>query len=162
MARLAGLTGVSRQTVYNEIGGKADLADAMVQAELAHFLEGVTTAFDAHPDDVVAAVEQAVATTLTAAATNPLLQAIVSATHGLDTELLPLVTTRAATLLGRATAVVTELSGAAGANVLATAARASVNVRLLPGDTVASAYRRIEKVVADDDIEIAVISASEA
>ncbi|WP_405375301.1 MULTISPECIES: M20/M25/M40 family metallo-hydrolase [unclassified Microbacterium] len=64
--------------------------------------------------------------------------------------------------LVRTTAVVTELSGAAGANVLATAARASVNVRLLPGDTVASAYRRIEKVVADDDIEIAVISASEA
>ena len=111
MARLAELAGVSRQTVYNEIGGKSDLADAMVQSELGRFLQGVTAAFDAHPDDVVAAVEQAVLTTLTSAATNPLLQAIVSATHGLDTELLPLVTTRAATLLGTASAVVGDLVG---------------------------------------------------
>ena len=111
MARLADLVGVSRQTVYNEIGGKSDLADAMVQAELARFLTGVTAAFDAHPDDLGAAIEQAVRTTLEAAAENPLLQAIVSATHGVDTELLPLVTTHAGTLLGAATAVVTELVG---------------------------------------------------
>lgn len=128
MARLAELAGVSRQTVYNEIGGKTDLAEAMVQAELARFLAGVTTAFDAHPDDIVAAIEQAVSTTLTTAATNPLLQAIVSATHGLDTELLPLVTTRAGTLLGTATAVVTDLVGRYELAISPALRRAAVDV----------------------------------
>jgi len=64
--------------------------------------------------------------------------------------------------LVRTTAVVTEMSGAAGANVLATAARASVNVRLLPGDTVASAVSRIRSVIKDREIEVEVASASEA
>ncbi|MFM9785858.1 hypothetical protein, partial [Streptomyces scabiei] len=42
----------------------------------------------------------------------------------------------------RTTAVVTELSGALGENVLATTARAAVNIRLLTGDTVESATAR--------------------
>lgn len=63
--------------------------------------------------------------------------------------------------LVRTTAVVTELAGAAGANVLATSARASVNVRLLPGDTSASAAARIRRVIADRHIEVDVESASE-
>ena len=49
MARLAEVVGVSRQTVYNEIGTKNDLAEAVVLRELDRFLAGVTAAFDAHP-----------------------------------------------------------------------------------------------------------------
>lgn len=64
--------------------------------------------------------------------------------------------------LVRTTAVVTELAGAAGANVLATSARASVNVRLLPGDTAVSAAARIRRVIADRHVEVEVVSASEA
>ncbi|MDT0179425.1 M20/M25/M40 family metallo-hydrolase [Microbacterium sp. ARD31] len=64
--------------------------------------------------------------------------------------------------LVRTTAVVTEMAGAAGANVLATTARATVNVRLLPGDTVASAHRRIRRVVADDGVDVELGHASEA
>ena len=64
--------------------------------------------------------------------------------------------------LVRTTAVVTEMAGAAGANVLATTARATVNVRLLPGDTVASAHRRIRRVVADREVDVDVAWASEA
>lgn len=56
----------------------------------------------------------------------------------------------------RTTAVVTELSGAPGENVLATTARAAVNVRLLTGDTVASAAARIRRVVADPQVEVEV------
>lgn len=56
----------------------------------------------------------------------------------------------------RTTAVVTELSGAPGENVLATAARASVNIRLLTGDTVDSATERIRRVIADPQVEIEV------
>lgn len=64
--------------------------------------------------------------------------------------------------LVRTTAVVTEMSGATGANVLATTAKASLNVRLLPGDTVAAAVRRIRSTVRDPLVEIDVESASEA
>lgn len=64
--------------------------------------------------------------------------------------------------LVRTTAVVTELAGAPGANVLATSARASVNVRLLPGDTAVSAAARIRRVIADRHVEVEVVSASEA
>lgn len=56
----------------------------------------------------------------------------------------------------RTTAVATELSGAPGENVLATTARASINIRLLTGDTVASATARIRRVVADPAVEIEV------
>ncbi|MFS0715324.1 M20/M25/M40 family metallo-hydrolase [Microbacterium sp. 2P01SA-2] len=58
--------------------------------------------------------------------------------------------------LVRTTAVVTELSGAEGENVLATTARAAVNIRLLTGDSVAAATERVRRAVADPDIEIAV------
>jgi len=56
----------------------------------------------------------------------------------------------------RTTAVATELSGAPGENVLATTARASINIRLLTGDTVAGAAERVRRVIADPEIEIAV------
>lgn len=109
MARLAHLTGVSRQTVYNEIGTKPELAEAMVQAELARFLAAMTGAFEEHPDDVVAALRAAVTGVLELAHDNPLIQAVASATHGADTELLPLLTTRSADLLATAGAAVDGL-----------------------------------------------------
>ena len=40
MARLAEAVGVSRQTVYNEVGSKPALAEAMVLEELARTLAG--------------------------------------------------------------------------------------------------------------------------
>ncbi len=61
----------------------------------------------------------------------------------------------------RTTAVVTELSGAPGENVLATTARASVNIRLLTGDTVASATAHVRRAVADPQVEIEVRHASD-
>jgi carboxypeptidase PM20D1 len=56
----------------------------------------------------------------------------------------------------RTTAVATELSGAPGENVLATTARASINIRLLTGDTVAGAAERARRVIADPEVEIEV------
>jgi carboxypeptidase PM20D1 len=56
----------------------------------------------------------------------------------------------------RTTAVATQLSGAPGENVLATTARAVVNIRLLTGDTVESAAARARRVVADPAVEIEV------
>ncbi|QLD10711.1 M20/M25/M40 family metallo-hydrolase [Microbacterium oleivorans] len=63
--------------------------------------------------------------------------------------------------LVRTTAVVTELHGADGENVLATTARASVNVRLLIGDTVGGVADRVRAVIGDPGIEVEVHNASD-
>ena len=108
MARIADSVGVSRQTVYNEIGTKSALAEAMILAELDRFLAVVTAAFDHQPDDLVAAIEEASRRVLELAQGNDLLKAVVSATHGADTELLPLLTTHAESLLGVAKVVLAD------------------------------------------------------
>lgn len=108
MARLADEVGVSRQTVYNEVGTKAGLAEAMILRELDRFLAAVTASFDEHPDDLVEAIRASARSVLEVAPSNPLLHAVVSATHGADTELLPLLTTHAGSLLAAAKHVVAE------------------------------------------------------
>src|SRR3954468_11910533 len=108
MARIADEGGGSRQTVYHEIRRKPRLAEAMILRELERFLGLVTVAFDAHPADLVSAIREASASVLEASQGNALLHAIVSATHGADTELLPLLTTHAGTLLSTAKAVLVE------------------------------------------------------
>lgn len=95
MAAVAERVGVSRQTVYNEWGSRDRLAEAMVLRELGAFLDEVDAGFDAHPDDLVAGVEAAIGRVLGLARVNHLLRAIVTATHGAETELVPLLTTRA-------------------------------------------------------------------
>lgn len=95
MAALAERVGVSRQTVYNEWGSRDRLAEAMVLRELGAFLDEVDAGFDSYPDDLEAAVAEAIARVLGLARVNPLLRAIVTATHGAETELVPLLTTRA-------------------------------------------------------------------
>ncbi len=106
MARLADEVGVSRQTVYNEIGTKNDLAEAVVMRELQRFLAGVVRSFDENPDDLVEAIRNAARRVLKYAQDNALLHAVVSATHGADTELLPLLTTHAESLLVAAKMVI--------------------------------------------------------
>ncbi|MFC4068885.1 TetR family transcriptional regulator [Actinoplanes subglobosus] len=108
MGRLAESVGVSRQTVYNELGSKNALADAMVSHELDRFLSAVGRAFERHPDDLVEAVYDAVRSVLELADDNVLLRAIASATHGADMELLPMLTTRAGMLLTQAKAMLTD------------------------------------------------------
>jgi AcrR family transcriptional regulator len=108
MAALAERVGVSRQTVYNEVGTKPGLAEAMIGHELERFLGVVTAAFDEHPTDLVGAIRAASGGVLELAQDNLLLHAVVSATHGADTELLPLLTTHAESLLAAAKLVVAE------------------------------------------------------
>src|SRR5689334_2390836 len=82
MGKLADRVGVSRQTVYNEVGSKPALAEEMVLTELAKFLAVVDTAFDEHPADLVEAIRAASRGVLELARHNQLLQAVVSASYG--------------------------------------------------------------------------------
>jgi AcrR family transcriptional regulator len=108
MARLADAVGVSRQTVYNEIGSKPALAESMILEELGRFLSIVEHAFDRHPTNLSRSIHDAALGVLELAQDNALLHAIVSATHGAGTELLPLLTTHAGSLLQTAKTVVAE------------------------------------------------------
>jgi AcrR family transcriptional regulator len=112
MGKLADRVGVSRQTVYNEVGSKPRLAEEMVLAELAKFLAVVDAAFDDNPADLVEAIRDAARRVLELARSNALLQAVVSASYGAETELLPLLTTRNDALVLTATQAVRQRVGA--------------------------------------------------
>jgi AcrR family transcriptional regulator len=106
MGKLADRVGVSRQTVYNEVGSKPQLAEEMVLAELAKFLAVVDASFDEQPGDLVEAIRGACRGVLDLARSNALLQAVVSASYGAETELLPLLTSRNDALVLTATSAV--------------------------------------------------------
>lgn len=106
MAKLAARVGVSRQTVYDAVGSKPALGEAMVLHELGKFLDAVEAAFDAHPDDVVEAIRAAARAVLELAHSHALLQAIVTASYGAETQLLPLLTTRSDALVDTAKEVI--------------------------------------------------------
>lgn len=108
MAAVAERVGVSRQTVYNEWGTRDRLAEAMVLRELGNFLDAVDAGFDAHPRDLEAGTREAIQRVIDLAGVNPLLRAIVTATHGAETELVPLLTTRADVVIAVARERVTD------------------------------------------------------
>ncbi|MBW8751476.1 MAG: TetR family transcriptional regulator [Propionibacteriales bacterium] len=99
MAKLADRVGVSRQTVYNEIGSKRQLAEAMIMHELEVFLQAVDAAFEEHPESLSTAIRAAATRVLEMARRNPLLHAVLSASHGAESTLLPLLTTQVEPLL---------------------------------------------------------------
>jgi AcrR family transcriptional regulator len=102
MGDVSARVGISRQTLYNEFGSKPALAEALVARETERFLAGVERELAAH-DDLAEAIAAAVEFTLRAAAGNPLLRAILTATRGGAEELLPLLTTRSAPILSAST-----------------------------------------------------------
>jgi len=63
--------------------------------------------------------------------------------------------------LVRTTMAVTTLQGSPAHNVIASSATAAVNLRILVGDTVASATAHVRKAVADDSISLRVVDAGE-
>jgi len=62
----------------------------------------------------------------------------------------------------RTTTAVTMVRGGVKENVLPQSATATVNFRLLPGDTVKSVIARVREIIGDDGIEIATRTANEA
>lgn len=102
MSTVAELAGVSRQTVYNEYGGRAGLADAMALAEIERFVAGVRAALFAHGGRVRAAVAAAVRFTLDEAAANPLIRVILTSSRGGADPLLAYLTTRSDVVMAQA------------------------------------------------------------
>lgn len=101
MAKVADRAGVSRQTVYNELGTKQELAEQLVMRELDTFLDVVRQSFEEEPE-FAAAVESAIGGALHAAERNDLLRAVLESGHTGDHELLPFIT-QSQSLIDRAT-----------------------------------------------------------
>ncbi len=154
MSRLADEVGVSRQTVYNEVGSKPELAQALVLDELGRFLAVVEAGFDAHPSSLHDGVQAAVRGVLDLAHDNPLLAAIVAGTHGADTDLLPLLTTSSMPLLDAARTVVSARLAAYRVDSSRVAPAADLLVRVTlshvmqPSDTPARTAAALADAVA--------------
>ena len=133
MADVADAVGVSRQTVYNEFGNKAGVAEALTAREVSRFVDAVRAELLAHGGDIRAAGEAAILRTLTEAADNPLVKAILTGTEG-DDGLLPYLTTRSELVLTTASAVVRDWATAhvpeAGEDIVAAAAESIVRLVL--------------------------------
>lgn len=67
-----------------------------------------------------------------------------------------------AAALARTTLAVTTLEGSPALNVIASSARAGVNIRVMPGDTVDAVLTHLRKVVDDPDVQIIVLERGEA
>lgn len=117
MGRVAGLVGVSRQTVYNEVGTKEGLAEALVVRETDRFLELVAEQLLVHGSDIVAGITAAVRVALEHGSVNDLIRAVVSPGHGTDASLLPLLTTRPEPVLERAVRMMTSFADEAWSEV---------------------------------------------
>ena len=137
MLDVATTAGVSRQTVYNEFGSRAGLAQAFVMRETDRFLTAVEAAVLDSPTDPHEALTRALTVFLTAAADNPLFRSIL----GGDDELLVLITvqgrevlqtatTRLADVLARTWPVLGESSGVLLAE---TVVRIAISQATLPG-----------------------------
>jgi carboxypeptidase PM20D1 len=61
----------------------------------------------------------------------------------------------------RTTFAITTLSGSPALNVIASTARAGVNIRIMVGDTVAGVLEHVRKVVDDDQVRIEVVEQNE-
>ncbi len=108
MAGLGAAVGVSRQTVYNEVGSKERLAEALVMREFRAFLDVVDEELCAAATPLES-VRRASVAVLGLAVTSPLLRAVIESAHGTDTaggDLLPLLTTDSAPLIRAATGAI--------------------------------------------------------
>ncbi|HEX4061138.1 MAG TPA: TetR family transcriptional regulator [Streptosporangiaceae bacterium] len=106
MTRVADQVGVSRQSVYKEIGSKTALGEAVVARETDRVLASVIDRLRAHGADATAGIPDAAGYVLRTSADNPLIKAILLGAPGGDSDLLPLLAIRPEPVLGRAVAVV--------------------------------------------------------
>jgi AcrR family transcriptional regulator len=97
MADVATISGVSRQTVYNEFGSRNGLAQAYALRLADRFVSLVAAAVERHVDDVDTALREGFRDFFASAAEDPLIQSLLSGAAKPD--LLKLITTDAAPLI---------------------------------------------------------------
>ena len=61
----------------------------------------------------------------------------------------------------RTTTAITQLRGSRGANVIATIATATVNLRIMIGETVEGTIEQVRRIVRDNDVTLTALSSSE-
>lgn len=61
----------------------------------------------------------------------------------------------------RTTFAMTTLSGSPAMNVVASTAKAGVNIRIMVGDTVAGVLEHVRRAIADDQVQVTVVDANE-
>ena len=61
----------------------------------------------------------------------------------------------------RTTFAVTTLSGSPALNVIASTAKAGVNIRIMVGDTVASVLEHVRRTIDDDQVQVTVVEENE-
>ena len=106
MTRVASRVGVSRQAAYKQIASKSALGEAVVTRATEQVLAGVIDRLRAHGADPVAGITAAAGYVLHAAASDPLVKALLTDGRSGAAGLLPLVATRPEPVLARAIAVV--------------------------------------------------------
>ncbi|MFD8495030.1 TetR family transcriptional regulator [Amycolatopsis sp. NPDC059657] len=106
MGKVAARVGVSRQTVYKELGSKPELAEALMLRETDGFAAGVAQTLSGYPGDPVEGVTAAFQYTLEAARDNPLLKSVLAGGQGGGDDLLPLLTTQSDPVLARSVGAV--------------------------------------------------------
>lgn len=92
MADIAAAAGVSRQTLYNELGTRDEFGQALLMREAGRFLDAVEEAIDDHADQPLAALRAALERFLAIAAGDPFVRMLLGDDGAGG--LLPLVTTR--------------------------------------------------------------------
>ena len=88
MAAVAARVGVVRQTVYNDIGGKTQLGQALVRRAVDRFYLEIGEQLLAAPT-AADAIEAAIRHALSAAAQDPVLRDVVTASHSGQSTLVP-------------------------------------------------------------------------
>ncbi len=107
MSRVAREVGISRTTLYNEVGTRDQLAASLIAREADRFLHGGVVEGIADEQDIVDGLTAAAERTLTLGEDNELLMSIISGRLQ-GGELLSLVTVDSEVVLGRATQVVAD------------------------------------------------------
>jgi AcrR family transcriptional regulator len=122
MGAVASRAGISRQHLYNEIGTKQQLGNALVSRETGEFLGVMCEQLRAYPTDLVAGVGAAVRAALDHGSRNTLLKAVLGADDPRGESLLPLLTARPdAVLMQAKQALASELAALRLGNDLTTA-----------------------------------------
>jgi len=147
MTKVAGRSGVPRQSLYKEVGTKSELGEAVIRREVERFLAGVREGIAAHPGDVVAGVGAAARFVLEYGETNAVLRAILTPGH--DSELLRLLTVRPEAVLAQASRTVSDALGGTGSEATVdTMVRLTLSHLLQPTVSIDVAVARIQQAVS--------------